>query len=207
MKIKSCEEVQLETVGMIGEIKEMFNSDKDEETLKILKRNIMRVLVMMSRDKAFIQLMKNIKSLEHFLFLLKSDLKLYEDKIKNNLEISNEINVIINLLPDFIKLVLTILKNYDLSQFDAPVNSVSPFMSDESKNIINLGSSVISTSKSDENIMVDIYFCLLKSLYLFNKNIDIVQDIFEFIASKEITKKYFLDYENILNLSECKFFQ
>jgi hypothetical protein len=133
MKIKNLEEVQLETVGMIGEIKEMFNNDKDEETLKLLKRNIMRVLVLMSKDKGFIQLLKNINSLEHFIFLLKSDLKLFEDKLKNNNESSNEINVIINLLPDFIKLVLSILKNYDLSHFDMPPSAtLSPFITDES---------------------------------------------------------------------------
>ena len=111
---------------MIGEIKEMFASEKDEETLNILKRNIMRVLILMSKDKAFIQLMKNINSLENFIVLLKSDLKMFEENQKNNI---NEVNIIINLLPDFIKLVLTILKNYDLSHFDVQFNShVSPFM-------------------------------------------------------------------------------
>lgn len=129
LKIKSLEDVQLETQGLISEITEMLNKKKDEDTLNSLKRNIMRVLILMSKDKGFIQLMKNINSLEHFIFLLKSDLRLYEEKLKTNSSISNEISIIINLLPDFIKLVLSLLKNYDLSQFDIqPSSSVSPFL-------------------------------------------------------------------------------
>ena len=120
---------------MIDEIKEMFASEKDEKTLNILKRNIMRVLILMSKDKAFILLMKNINSLENFIFLLKSDLKMCEEnQKKNNSELNNDISIIINLLPDFVKLVLSILKNYDLSHFDVQINSqVSSFMIEPSK--------------------------------------------------------------------------
>ena len=121
---------------MIEEIKEMFSKDKDEQTLKILKRNIMRILVLMSKDKGFIQLMKNINSLENLILLLKCDLKMYEELQKNHLKPSIEEGIIINLLPDFINLVLTILKNYDLSQFLIPIITtvnVSPFVSDEIK--------------------------------------------------------------------------
>ena len=65
--------------------------------------------------------------------ILKSDLKLCEENQKNNGEISTEVGIIINLLPDFIKLVLSILKNYDLSQYDVPSTlTVSPFGEDES---------------------------------------------------------------------------
>jgi hypothetical protein len=111
----------------------MLNKNKDEETLNALKRNIMRVLILMSKDKGFIQLMKNINSLEHFIFLLKSDLNLCEDSQKSNSVVSNEISIIINLLPDFIKLVLTLLKNYDLSQFDIQSSAaVSPFQKEGS---------------------------------------------------------------------------
>ena len=119
---------------MIGEIKEIFSHNKDEETLKSLKKNIMRILVLMSKDKGFIKLMKNINSLENFIILLKSDLKLCEDVQNKNITLSTEISIIINLLPEFIKLVLTILKNYDLSQFYLPVITVSPFQIDDKSN-------------------------------------------------------------------------
>jgi len=133
LKIKSLDDVNLETEGLFTEITEMLNNKKDEETLNALKRNIMRVLILMSKDKGFIQLMKNINSLEHFIFLLKSDLKLCEESQKRNSVVSNEISIIINLLPDFIKLVLSILKNYDLSQFDIqPSTAISPFQPEES---------------------------------------------------------------------------
>ena len=53
--------------------------------------------------------------------------------------------------------------------------------------------------------MKDIYFCLLKSLFLYSNNSEIVQEIFEFINSKEITKKYFNDFQSEINLSECNY--
>jgi hypothetical protein len=206
LKIKSLDDVKLETEGLFTEITEMLDKNKDEETLNALKRNIMRVLILMSKDKGFIQLMKNINSLEHFIFLLKSDLKLCEESQKSNSVVGNEISIIINLLPDFIKLVLSILKNYDLSQFDIqPSTAVSPFKSEESINIINQGSSNASQIMSeDEKFMLDIYFCLLKSLYLFNDNLDIVSEVFEFIGNKDLTRKFFTDYEKTLDFSQCK---
>ena len=121
---------------MIGEIKEIFAIEKDVETLKILKRNIIRVLILMSKDKTFILLMKNINSLEDFIFLLKSDLKLCEERLTNSN--TDQDNIIINLLPNFIKLVLSILKNYELSHFEVKINSqVSALMTvnEASKNI------------------------------------------------------------------------
>ena len=123
---------------MIGEIKEILNKGKDEETLKILKKNIMRIFVLMSKDKAFIKLMKNINSLENFIFLLKCDLKLYEDTQTNIITQNTEIGIIVNLLPDFIILVLTILRNYDLSQFYInPISvNVSSYLNDENKSIV-----------------------------------------------------------------------
>ena len=66
--------------------------------------------------------------------MLKSDLKLCEDVQNKNITLSTEISIIINLLPEFIKLVLTILKNYDLSQFYLPVITVSPFQIDDKSN-------------------------------------------------------------------------
>ena len=123
---------------MIGEIKEILNKGKDEETLKILKKNIMRIFVLMSKDKAFIKLMKNINSLENFIFLLKCDLKLYEDTQTNIITQNTEIGIIVNLLPDFNILVLTILRNYDLSQFYInPISvNVSSYLNDENKSIV-----------------------------------------------------------------------
>ena len=123
---------------MIGEIKEILNKGKDEETLKILKKNIMRIFVLMSKDKAFIKLMKNINSLENFIFLLKCDLELYEDTQTNIITQNTEIGIIVNLLPDFIILVLTILRNYDLSQFYInPISvNVSSYLNDENKSIV-----------------------------------------------------------------------
>ncbi len=55
----------------------------------------------------------------------------------------------------------------------------------------------------DEKFMLDIYYCLLKSLYLFNDNLDIVSDVFEFIGNKDLTKKFFTDYEKTLDFSQC----
>ena len=121
---------------MIGEIKEIFAIEKDVETLKILKRNIIRVLILMSKDKTFILLMKNINSLEDFIFLLISDLKICEERLTNSN--TDQDNIIINLLPNFIKLVLSILKNYELSHFEVKINSqVSALMTvnEASKNI------------------------------------------------------------------------
>lgn len=56
----------------------------------------------------------------------------------------------------------------------------------------------------DEKFMLDIYYCLLKSLYLFNNNLDIVSEVFDFLGNKDLTKKYFSDYEKILDISQCK---
>jgi len=69
--------------------------------------------------------------------------------------------------------------------------------------LIIKGNLSISSEKSNDGIILDIYICLLKSLYLFNNNIEIVQEILEFLNSKEITKKYFSDYESVLNMKEC----
>jgi len=151
----------------------------------------------MSKDKGFIQLMKNINTLENFIYLLKSDLTLYDDVQKNNIELCQEFEIIINLLPEFIILVLTILRNYDLSQFFSTLNGNNLLDADNQRD------SVLIDEKNSMILMNDIYFCLLKSLYLFFDKIEIVQEILEFLFSNEFTKKYFLEKENIASLNEC----
>lgn len=56
----------------------------------------------------------------------------------------------------------------------------------------------------DEKFMLDIYYCLLKSLFLFNNNLDIVSEVFDFLGNKDLTKKYFSEHEKILDISQCK---
>ena len=60
----------------LPEIKEILSSEDNENMLNSLKTNIIRVLILMSKDKNFLQLLKDINSLDIFIKLLKSDLEI-----------------------------------------------------------------------------------------------------------------------------------
>ena len=86
MKIKNTKnseilkEIDLE--NFLPEIKDILSSEDCENKLNSLKKNIIRVLILMSKDKNFLQLLKEINCLDIFVKLLKSDLEIIEQKNK-----------------------------------------------------------------------------------------------------------------------------
>ena len=80
MKIKNAKSIDilndLDIDTFLPEIKEILSSEDNENMLNSLKTNIIRVLILMSKDKNFLQLLKDINSLDIFIKLLKSDLEI-----------------------------------------------------------------------------------------------------------------------------------
>ena len=65
----------------------MFNNKNfSDENLKVFKKNITRVLTLLSRDKYFLALLNEMSCFEVFLDLYKNDLTLYISKIIKNEE-------------------------------------------------------------------------------------------------------------------------
>lgn len=99
--------------GGLTEIKEMI-TNQDEESFNSLKKNITRVLILMSKDKNFLQLLHDINSLDIFVSLLKSDLEIYSLNFYQNKKQNDEIYVIEHILPDLLRLILSLLKHYEV---------------------------------------------------------------------------------------------
>lgn len=90
MKIKTTKNSEylkeLDLDNFLPEIKEILSSEDYENKLNSLKKNIIRVLILMSKDKNFLQLLKEINCLDIFIKLLKSDLEIIEEKNKKKME-------------------------------------------------------------------------------------------------------------------------
>lgn len=93
MKIKNVKNLEdfeeFDVDSFLPEIKDILSSEDNENKLNSLKKNIIRVLILMSKDKNFLQLLKDINCLDIFVKLLKSDLEIIE--LKNN-KITDEDN-------------------------------------------------------------------------------------------------------------------
>ncbi len=87
LKIKNVKNIEkanndIDLDSFLPEIKEILSSEDNENKLNSLKKNIVRVLILMSKDKNFLQLFKDINCLDIFIKLLKSDLEIIS--IKND---------------------------------------------------------------------------------------------------------------------------
>jgi hypothetical protein len=121
-----------------------------------------------------------------------------------NSEKKNELNMFVNIIPDFVRLVLSLLRNYDLSQFK-PVNHPGiPGLISSIGNGINF--LILESKAKDDSLLKDIYLCLIKCINSLKSNKDLMKEIFDFIGSKEVTKKYFEIYLKETNSAECKYF-
>lgn len=201
MKIKSNtnmeKELEQEFLNntMLNEIKDNL-INQDEESINSLKKNLTRILILMSKDKDFLQLLKDINSLDIFVGLLKNDLDVYSNKDQQDERTQVEINMIGTLLPDFLKLVLSLLKNYDLEE-DMEVSMDS--RKSISQKLFNKRFSAISIQVGKQDIaptsqikpwtppqlLKDICYCLAKSLNYFTGEKEIVHEIVEFVISKD----------------------
>jgi hypothetical protein len=89
MEIKNVKNFKLGEIkdfdfdSFLPEIKEILLSEDNENKLNSLKKNIIRVLILMSKDKNFLQLLKDINCVDIFVKLLKSDLEIIDLKNKN----------------------------------------------------------------------------------------------------------------------------
>lgn len=81
---------ELDIDSFLPEIKEILSSEDNENKLNSLKKNIVRVLILMSKDKNFLQLLKDINCLDIFIKLLKSDLEIIELKNEKILQYEQE---------------------------------------------------------------------------------------------------------------------
>jgi len=87
---------EMDIDSFLPEIKEILSSEDNENKLNSLKKNIVRVLILMSKDKNFLLLLKDINCLDVFIKLLKSDLEIIslknEKLIEDTQKDSNKIN-------------------------------------------------------------------------------------------------------------------
>jgi len=77
---------ELDIDSFLPEIKEILSSEDNEIKLNSLKKNIVRVLILMSKDKNFLLLLKDINCLDIFIKLLKSDLEIISLKNEKQTE-------------------------------------------------------------------------------------------------------------------------
>jgi hypothetical protein len=133
--------------GGLTEIKEMI-TNQDEESFSSLKKNITRVLILMSKDKNFLQLLHDINSLDIFVSLLKSDLEIYSANFSENKKENDEIYVIEHILPDLLRLILSLLKHYEVDYEIFELNQINNYQYP----IENTRSSITSHRKSSIRI-------------------------------------------------------
>lgn len=84
---------EIDIDSFLPEIKEILSSEDNENKLNSLKKNIVRVLILMSKDKNFLLLLKDINCLDIFIKLLKSDLEIISLK---NEKLTEELNNVTN---------------------------------------------------------------------------------------------------------------
>jgi hypothetical protein len=177
--------------GMLSEIKEMF-ANQDETTFNMLKKNITRALIIISKDKSFLQLLKDINSLDIFVDLLKSDLDIYSEKIKYSPKGSSEISMIESLLPDFIRLVMSLLKTYELDYTieraqrlsvatSLSISGCTPDTQYDSK----INPSNFGKDNSNQVLFSNIYSCMINSLKYFISDKQLIYDILDFLVNKD----------------------
>jgi hypothetical protein len=164
---------------MLLEIKEMF-SNQDEVTFNILKKNITRVLIIISKDKSFLQLLKDINSLDIFVDLLKSDLEIYAENLKTG---TGNLSLIESLLPDFIRLVISLLKTYELEHTIDRVQRMTV------AKIIKKDSPVYEAPSDEKGdvLFENIYSCMIESLKYFIADKQLIYDILDFLVNKDKT--------------------
>jgi len=199
MKTNNINQINdLNTEGMLGEIQEIFSSENlTGESLKLFKRNTTRILIIMSKDDNFLKLLNEINCLAVFVSLLKNDLILFGEKFKTDVRnsILGEIAVIEDLLPDFLKLVLTLLKNYDkdLNFKNSSSQSTSRRDTDQSITNISMDSSTMDLMNYD-TLINDINFCMIKTLVFFSYHVEIIEQIFKYITSQNVKKNIFEEF-------------
>lgn len=129
----------------------------------------------------------------------------------------NEISIIENQLPEFFKLILSLLKNYEIienEQLDdnGSISNSSLSMLKSNRNsimsknsyFIPNNASILSTEKCDNianfyssSLMKDVIWCLTRALKYFIKEIDMVYEILDYLINKDriITNQFLLHLE------------
>lgn len=183
-------------VGMLDEFKELILK-KDEEVIGTLKKNITRVLILMSKDINFIQILKEINSVDALVELLKTQVDIYFDKNKPDEskdvkvvrnEEDQENKIIESVLPDFLRLIFSLLKNFEIP--DEMIEETT--------------SSRKITCDSVDTLISDLAYSLGKCLIIFESNKTISLEIIEFLNSKD--KRLLDEYidQNSNNNETCK---
>jgi len=207
------------TEGLLGEIEDLFRKENfNDENLKVFKKNITRVLTLISRDKNFLALLNEMNCFEVFLDLFKNDLILYINKekdakkaleSKNSTEVriganlKTEVTYLDNILPEFLKLILNLLKNYDEDMNFIPNNNEQHY------DTMSINDELESKRNYHTNLIIsDVYFCLTNSIINFD-NKEIIEDILKYVISSESRQNQFYKFINENKdedfLSECKF--
>jgi len=207
------------TEGLLGEIEDLFRKENfNDENLKVFKKNITRVLTLISRDKNFLALLNEMNCFEVFLDLFKNDLILYINKekdakkaleSKNSTEVriganlKTEVTYLDNILPEFLKLILNLLKNYDEDMNFIPNNNEQHY------DTMSINDELESKRNYHTNLIIsDVYFCLTNSIIHFD-NKEIIEDILKYVISSESRQNQFYKFINENKdedfLSECKF--
>jgi len=202
MKINNVVDLKqslFETGGLLGELEDFFKKENfNDDNLNVFKKHITRVLTLLCRDKYFSAFLNEMNCFEVFLSLFKNDLTLYIEKsnaIINSKEdiritLKNEIGVLDNVLPEFLKLILNLLKNYDENMELVTANN------DEFYELMSINEDIVTHKKINHTsaLIQDLNFCLVNSLIHFYKRMDIVEDIFKYILTLEGRKNQFTNF-------------
>jgi len=117
-----------------------------------------------------------------------------------------EISIIENQLPEFFKLILTLLKNYEIIENDLSEESSSGFSLQSTRNsIISRSSYFMNNSNNSEKfdyitnfynspLMKDVIWCLTKALRFYTKEVEMVYEILYYLINKDkfITNQFIL---------------
>ena len=152
---------------ILNEIKDSVHdsaniAENDEKFAKI-KRNITRILLLMSKDAKVIEILKTINTFECFIELLCTDITSYSLLRENESEHADEIALIKNTLPDLIRVVINLVKK---CHFD-PTDKDNKIVNDFTKSFVQI-------------------------LKLFPGEKGFVQEILAFFLEKEKNKELYL---------------
>ena len=197
--------------GFVCEIEDFAkNKTFNNESLKVFKKNITRVLTLISRDKNFLALLNEMNCFEVFLDLFKIDLNLYSNKNNDNEDIrsslKHEVKYLDNILPDFLKLILNLLKNYDEDMNFIP----NLLLEDDKFDEISVNEEFLNKRQTHTKLIIsDVNWCLVHYIVYFNNKNENIEDIVKYLTSSESRLKHFYnfiaDYKDEVFLKECKF--
>jgi len=167
----------------------------------------------MSSEKEFMVHLKEITSLNIFVSLLQSDLDVYEqnnsvsDVKGGTINVTDDDVMVKSNLPDFVRLILNILKNYNFEENNIGADTINikelkELKEGMSKNKSKLNMNMISPTQ--KKLMKDIFSAFIRFMHHFNTEKQIIEEIFNFFTLSSLHKEIFEEFISNYNPEKCK---